>query len=456
MATDITIAKPSIEANIFRENKKWVFLALLCFSQLGQLYNSQAMPTLQVPFEKEMGMNEVDYSHLVIAETMPGFVFPLIGGFLVDYFGASKSFLATNLFIILGQSVCTMATYQKSFWLFILGKVIFNSASEAATLARSKIVGIWYVNNDIGKALGAAVVLQTGAAIVCDLVYPNLYSMTHSLGFPFLIGVIVCFVSTLICIRCVMVHKKLLTLKGGDAASQEGNTNISYKVIRKFPPIIWLLLAAASLGVDSFIIVKLYLGKHLQTSYDFTIGEAGSFLAVSQVLTGAATPIAGFLTDRVGKLPIFLMISIGLIQSGVFFSITASKCERCLWPALPIALLSLGLGPLFVSGYGSLLRLIEEKELGIATALIPVIISAEMIVFAILSGRIADATFDEYGYTWVFTMALIIGMVRLLFGLLVQIYDYKGSQKLQHRNNEDTTALLNRSNERSDSENNEL
>lgn len=443
-ASTVSSLKENTKLDAFRNKKKWVFLALLCFSQLGQLYNSQAMPTLQVPFEKEMSMNDLDYSHLVIAETLPGFIFPLIGGLFVDYFGASKSYLATNLFIILGQSLCTLATYQKSFWVFILGKVIFNSASEAATLARSKIVGIWYVNNDIGKALGAAVVLQTSAAIVCDLVYPNLYQYTNSLGFPFFVGVIVCVISTFICIRCVMVHKKLLRLKGNGSEVKEGNVNISIKAMKKFPPIIWLLLGAASFGVDSFIIVKLYLGKHLQTAYQFTLGEAGTFLAVSQVLTGFATPIAGFLTDRVGKLPIFLIMSIGLLQSGVFFSITAPRCHRCFWPAIPIALLSLGLGPLFVAGYSSLLRLVDEKELGLATALIPVIISAEMIIFAVLSGQIANATFDNYGYTWVFLMALIIGSVGLVIGIIAQFYDWRGEKKLQykHKPRIEPSALL--------------
>lgn len=448
--TDTESEKPRSPLETFRENKKWVFLFLLCFSQLGQLYNSQAMPTLQVPFEREMGMTEIDYSHLVIAETMPGFVFPLIGGYLVDYFGATKSFLTTNIFIILGQSFCTLATYQKSFWVFILGKVIFNSAAEAATLARSKLVGIWYVNNDVGKALGAAVVLQTMAAIVCDVVYPNLYSATQSLGFPFFVGVIVCLVGAVICIRCIMMHRELLKHKGEEAIEKEGNSKISYRVIKKFPPLIWLLLGAASFGVDAFIIVKLYLGKWLQTNYDFSIGEAGSFLAASQVMTGVATPVAGFLTDRFGRLPIFLTLAIGFIQFGVFLTLVSPTCYRCLWPAVPIAFLSMGLGPILVAGYGSLLRIVHEKELGIATAMIPVVISAEVLVLALLAGVIADSTYQSHGYTYVFAMALAAGLVGLTISVITHFYDLKKTKKLQSRKLEEPPALLDNSTDGTD------
>lgn len=430
---EVASAKPEKDPNIFRQTWKWWFLVLLCLSQMGQLYNSQAIPTLQVPFEREMGMNEITYSYLVIAETMPGFVFPLIGGLLVDYFGASKSFLATNLFIVLGQSICAFAAYEKSLLIFIIGKVIFNSASEAAQLARSKIVRIWYINNDVGRALGAAVVMQTMAVIVCDLVYPNLYEFTQSLGFPFLVGVFVCVGSAFFCVKCVLMHRKLLTLEGGDAVEDEGNKKISFKVIKNFPPIIWYLLGAASLGVDAFIIVKMYLGKYLQESYKFSIGQSGAFLAFSSVLTGVATPLAGFLTDKYGRLPMFLNISVGLIQSGVFFTIVTPRCEGCYWPALPIALMSMGLGPLLIAGYSSLVRIIDEKELGIATALIPVVISAEVIVLVLIVGRVANATHDVYGYNIVFTLALIVGLSGLFIGFLTQWKDAKGDRKLSKR-----------------------
>lgn len=422
------------EGQLFRQTKKWGFLALLCLSQLGQLYNSQAIPTLQVPMEKEMEMDDVKYSYLVIAETLPGFIAPLFGGYLVDYFGASKSFITTNLFIIIGQAICTLGAYQKSLFLFIIGKMMFNSAAEAAQLARSKIVRIWYINNDVGRALGAAVVMQTMAVIVCDLVYPNLYTLTQSLGFPFLMGVFVCIISAFFCLRCVTVHKQLLRLEGGASALNEGNEAISFKVIAKFPKIIWLLLAAASFGVDAFIIVKLYLSKWIQTSYDFSIGEAGAFLAFSSILTGVATPVAGILTDRYGKLPLFLILSIGLIQAGVASLIILPTCVHCMLPAIPVAFLSMGLGPLFIAGYSALVRIIDEKELGMATALIPVVISAEVIVLVLISGRVADATFASSGYTWVFTLALIVGMIGITFGFIVQAADTRGDKKLQSKN----------------------
>lgn len=424
------------ELDPFRERNKWIFLVLLCLSQLGQLYNSQAIPTLQVPFEKEMGMDEIAYSHLVIAETLPGLLFPLIGGYLVDYFGASVSFLATNIFIVIGQIICTLATFNKSLTVFIIGKMLFNAASETAMLSRSKIMRIWYINNDLGKALSAAVVMQTGATIICDLVYPNLYQLTHSLGFPFLVGVGVCLISAFICYKCVNMHRELLSSQDTGSLSEEGNKNISFKDIKKFPKIIWLLLGAASLGADSFIIFKLYVSKYLQTSYNYSIGQAGFFLALSQVLTGIATPVAGFLTDKIGKLPIFLLISISMIQLGLFSSLLIPTCDRCVWPALPIVCMSIGLGPLFIAGYSSLVRIVDQKQLGIATALIPVIISAQMIVFAVASGQIANFTFESSGYKWVFLFALVIGLGGVFFAIWTEFADQRGDRKLQKRGND--------------------
>lgn len=423
------------ESELFRNQNKWYFLVLLCLSSLGYLYNSQAIPTLQVPLEKEMGLDELAYSRLLIAEAIPGFLFLLVGGYLVDYFGAVKSFLASSVIIVLGQIICTIAAYKYSFLLFVLGKIVLVIAGESAMLSRTKIIRMWYSNNELGRSMGSMVVMATVATIICDLAYPNLYQAKQSLGLPFLVGVIVCVASVYFSVKCVQLHQDMLNLKVTIDNESEGNKGVSYKSLMELPAIFWMIVFAVSWTMIGAALVKIYQSKFLQTEYHYTVGEAGYFLAFSQVMTAIATPLAGIIADKTQKATLSMIVSIGLIQVSTLLNISIPRCEKCLWPAVPIVVTSCAVGPLMMMAYSSVMKLMDEKVMGMVTSMVPILIGGQMVIFATVAGYIANATVDVYGYKYVFILSLVIGLCGLALSVYLHYFDLNNGKRLQHHKN---------------------
>lgn len=419
------------DSEIFRQKYKWIFMFLLCFSQIGMLYNSQAIPTLQVPFEKELGIDEITYSQLLIADAVPNLIFPIIGGYFTDYFGGPISFIVTSLVIVLGQCISTFAAYDRNLIIFIIGKIVLGIGASTSALAKTKLVKLWFENHEIGKAVSSIVLIDTAAIIISDLVYPGLYEYSHNLGFPFLMGAFLCFVSLIFGICLIMLHHRFTNLGDPEAKEEEANKQISIKDIRNFPKIFWLLLFTMIWTLVSFSLVKIYQSKFLQVTFSYTISEASFFLAASQAVTALTTPAAGILIERYGNLTKVMIIGNILIQLGTLLIITIPSCSACLWPTIPIMCQSVGLGLALLSFYSSLVRIIDQKQLGLAMANFPVIMSLHMIIFPGFAGYIANNTFNDYGYNFVFVLSLSVGICGLGAALKTHFQDNITDKKLQ-------------------------
>lgn len=427
-------AQPVIisDSEVFRQKYKWIFLFLLCLSQLGMLYNSQAIPTLQVPFEKELGIDEITYSRILMADAFPNLIFPIIGGYLTDYFGGSASFILTSVVIVLGQSISTFAAYDHSLGIFILGKIVLGIGASTAVVARAKLIKLWYENHEMGRVVSSIVLIDTGAIIIADLAYPILYEHAHTLGFPFLIGVVICLFSLIFAICLILfLHNKFVSIRNTEGHMEEANKQISIKDVRAFPKLFWMAIFTMSWTMISFILVKMYQSKFLQVDFSFSTSQASIFLAASQAITAFTTPFAGILMDKYGKLTLFTIYGNILIQLGTLLNIIIPRCDTCLWPVLPVLCQSVGVGMLFLSFYSSLIRIIDQKQLGLALSILPVLMSLHFIFFPGLAGYIAKITIDDHGYSMVFLLSLFVGVSGLLVAIRMHVLDRNREMKLQ-------------------------
>ena len=411
--------------------QKWKFLIFIILSQFGQQFNLQAIDTVQVPLQKSLSIDEKHYGYLIMAQSLPNIFLPVLNGYIVDYLGGLPGFTAAILLTLLGQGIITLGAYNKSFTAFLIGKVISITALEATTLGRIKLFRLWFDNTELNRADSAVVLTQTISVILCDLLYPNLFEATGIFGFPFLVGFFICVFSAGMLLVVNGMHTLLLKQIEADKLTKY-KEQISFSTIKRFPPLLWPVVLTVSSGLTAFIMTKIYLSKFLQVNFGYSIGEAGLFLAVSQLLSAVAAVAAGYIADKHGKLPYILIASSTSLIMGIGLIIIIPQCQKCFLPALPIILLSVVTSPLFIASYGSIARLVPQQNLGMATSGIPVLISIQMTVFPALGGTIAAKTYDTSGYTWVFALNLCVAAVSLISAISVQIADVSKGSILQH------------------------
>ena len=203
----------------------------------------------------------------------------------------------------------------------------------------------------------------------------------------------------------------------------------------------------------------MYESKFLQTRFHFSVGTAGVILSVGLAASAIFNPIAGLWMDKAGRLPLFMMGSLVFMNAGVAGNTLIPSCDRCFLPIIPLIAMSFASSMVGIANSSGIMRIIDRKSLATSFALSSVVYSIVHSLIPRLDGLIAEATYDEYGYQWVFTVNVGLGIIAFVLAAILNIADWRGAQKLQHvmsssrRASTDIAPVLEESNDVSAPEN---
>ena len=178
-------------------------------------------------------------------------------------------------------------------------------------------------------------------------------------------------------------------------------------------------------------------------------GTAETIFAVFPLLAVAITPILGNYVDHKGKAASMLMIgSILLVICHLTFAFILPMFKESAVGGTIVAYVTiLVLGASFslvpAALWPSVPKLVDEKIIGSAYALIFWIQNIGLWLFPILIGNIlkntnpADCGPDELNYTWALVMLAALGVAALLIGLYLKVVDKKKHLGLEEPNIKD-------------------
>ena len=186
------------------------------------------------------------------------------------------------------------------------------------------------------------------------------------------------------------------------------------------------------------LIVYCYMG--------FMRGTAETIFAVFPLLAVAITPILGNYVDHKGKAASMLMIgSLLLIVCHLTFAFILPQFKGNAVGGVIVAYLTiLVLGASFslvpAALWPSVPKLVDEKIIGSAYALIFWIQNIGLWLFPLLIGKVLNATNDsgtaahELDYTWALVMLACLGVAALVIGVILKAVDKKQHLGLEEPN----------------------
>ena len=125
------------------------------------LHDVQLLPTtiaaLYGPLRGQFGhlpSFEYYYDLLYSIYSVPNIVLPLLGGTLVDRAGLYFSLNLFSLLILLGQITFALGCQFDSFYVMLLGRLIFGFGGESISVAQSALIERWFQSKEL--ALGWA------------------------------------------------------------------------------------------------------------------------------------------------------------------------------------------------------------------------------------------------------------------------------------------------------------
>jgi MFS family permease len=388
---------------------KWWILAFLSLATLGNYYVYDAVGPLADQLSTELGYTDVQIGSLNAVYSLPNIFLVLIGGLLVDKFGAGLIALWTSAICLTGAAInASTGAYE---WM-VVGRFLFGIGAETLLVAVTVAIGIWFGRHMVAFALALSLSLGRLGSYAADLSpvwLGNLYEqgwqgpMIVSAGFATL--------SMLATVAFWWLDRSRQVPAIADSPAAD---KFHWKDVFKFNRSFWYILALCVLFYSViFPFRSTFAIKYFQHVHEQSLESAA--LLNSHVFLAAVifTPLFGWTADRYGHralqmvfgsllLPLsFLGLMSedwGLWLTSVLLGISYSLVPAILWPAVT--------------------KLVAAERLGSAYGLLFMMQAVGLTVINLVAGSLNDvygASADNpAGYT---PMLILFGL--LAIGALV-------------------------------------
>jgi MFS family permease len=452
--------------NTLRDSKvaRWTALAVVSFTMLCGYYLTDVMAPLKPMLEKELLWNSTEYGFFTSAYGWFNvFLLMLIlGGIILDKKGVRFTGKMATIIMVIGTAVkfWAISTHALDGMHIIgmkaqvvvaaLGYATFGVGVEVAGITVSKIIVKWFKGKELALAMGlemASARIGTGLALFAS--YPIAIWM-GGVSKPIFLGLILLCIGMISFFIYTARDKKLDESVAAEAAvSGVVADEESFKMAD-----IWFIIKNKGWWYIAILCVLFYSAvfPFLKYASDLMVNKfgvdplvAGSIPALLPFGTIILTPFFGNLYDRKGKgASIMILGSVLLIIVHALFSVPFLNFK----PVAIGLIIVLGIGFSLVPSamWPSVPKIIPEKQLGTAYALIfwvqniglmlvPLLIGWVLDKYCITGTRMVDGvSIPSYNYTIPMIIFACFGVLALVFAFLLKAEDKKKGYGLQMPN----------------------
>jgi len=452
--------------NTLRDSKvaRWTALAIVSFTMLCGYYLTDVMAPLKPMLEKELLWNSTEYGFFTSAYGWFNvFLLMLIlGGIILDKMGVRFTGKMATITMVIGTAIKFWAISTHSLdglqifgmkaqvVIAALGYATFGVGVEVAGITVSKIIVKWFKGKELALAMGlemASARVGTGLALFAS--YP-IAVWLGGVSKPIFLGLILLCIGMISFFMYTIQDNKLDRSVAAEAAvSGIKEEEESFRMSD-----IWFIIKNRGWWYIAILCVLFYSAvfPFLKYASDLMVNKfgvdaliAGRIPALLPFGTILLTPLFGNLYDRKGKgASIMILGAVILIIVHTLFSVPFLNFK---WFAIVLIIL-LGIGFSLVPSamWPSVPKIIPEKQLGTAYALIfwvqnwglmgvPALIGWVLDKYCITGTRLVDGvSVPNYNYTLPMIIFTGFGLLALVFALLLKAENKKKGYGLEMPN----------------------
>ncbi len=390
---------------------RWTALVLASFSIFGAYYFNYALSALKPMLESILGWNSEDFGTYTSAYAWFNvFLFMLIiSGFVLDKLGIRKTGLGATLVMFIGTAINYWAVSHhfpdnavvhlpllgdmktQVLW-SSFGFAIFGVGTEATGITISKAVVRWFKGKEMATAMGmqmAIARLGTLLALAISLPLAKKFTVTAPILFALIVMLIgvVSFIS--FSLMDIKLDKSEVNLNNDKSEEEEFKIRDIVFIVsnRGF----WFIAILCVLFYSAVFPFLFYATDLMINKYNVSPYLAGGIPALLPFGTIILTPVFGGIYDKFGKGATIMII--GSLILVFVHGVLAIPSIRIWWVAATMVII-LGIGFSLVPSamWPSVPKIIPEKRLGTAYAVIFWIQNIGLLFVPLLLGFVLNAT----------------------------------------------------------------
>ena len=361
---------------------RWGVLALLSLAIAGSYYEYDAIAPIADFLRAERGFTQAQIGMLNAVFSLPNIFLALLGGVLIDRYGPTRIATWTAALCLAGAALTAVGS---PYAVMVTGRLLFGVAEEALFIALLAGLAQWFSSG--GTALAMALFFSFArigsyAADTSPGWARALYAHGWQLPLWLAAGATAGSLVAALIYRVIDARARA----SGRLPAATAPEPITWSDLVSFDLSYWYILALNVLFAAVFFPFRsTFAIEYFQDAKGLTLQQAG--LANSWVFFAAifATPLFGFLADRLGRRSLMMMVAT-LLMPLVFLILGTT--DWSLWISTALMGISFSVVPAVI--WPSTAMLVEPRRLGTAFGLINLLQNLFLAVSNLTAGWLAD------------------------------------------------------------------
>jgi len=426
---------------------RWGILILVGFILSVNYYFYDAFSTLKDLMTIEFGFTNTDYGLFVSFYSIPNtfllmaviggiildklgirrtgfiFIFFMAFGALLTAYGASKAYSGGGPGYGLMQSF--LPSYSPELKMMLLGRFFFGLGAETSIVVVSKILVKWFKGKDLALAFGLKVGFGRLGTFAALQLSPVLADGGAHLDTAIWLAAILT-MSGLLAFMIYMLFDMKLDKQIDQTAVNRSTEKFKIKdVFGLLGNRAYLFIALICVTFYSAVFpFNAFAPDFLLNKFGMSYEASGQIASLLPLGTLFFTPLFGFMIDRHGKAATAMIIgSLVLLMVHLSFAFTT------ITPHIPMILLGVAFSLVPAAMWPSMVRLVDDKQIGTAYGLMYSIQNLGLWGVPLLAGIILDKTnpanAETLNYTPTMLLFIVLSFLGLIFALLLKYQDKK-------------------------------
>ncbi len=389
-----------------RDSKKarWTALVVISLSMFGAYFFNYAMSPVKPMLESQLGWNSADFGMYTSSYGWFNvFLFMLIfSGIILDKVGIRITGIGATVMMAVGTGINYWAVttsfpegamilgMKTQVALSCLGFAIFGVGTEAAGITVSKAVVRWFKGKEMAFAMGMQMsIARLGTALALGIALP--LAKNFSYATPVLVALALMLISVIAFIFYTILDKRLDASEAHIEVEEEDPFKIKDILLIVKNKAFWFIAILCVLFYGAVFPFLFYATDLMINKYHVDPYFAGIIPGLLPFGTILLTPLFGGIYDKKGKgASIMILGSLILIFVHGFLSVPGITN----WIFATVMVITLGIGFSLVPAamWPSVPKIIPEKQLGTAYAVIFWIQNIGLLSIPLLLGVVLNST----------------------------------------------------------------
>jgi MFS family permease len=395
-------------ADVRTNGTRWWVLVFTSIALFGNYYVYDSIAPVADLLQAQLGFTDTQLGALNAIYSLPNIFLVLVGGVLVDRYGAASVTLWTAVICLVGATLTAMGG---SFEMMAVGRLLFGIGAETMIVASLAAIGQWFAGSMLAFAMGLGVSVARAGSYGADL-SPTFAKPLYEQGWqpPLWLAAAIAGLSLVGAIGYWLMDRRQRAKLPLTQAAQR----MVWSDLWRFDRSYWYVLALCVLFYSViFPFRSTFSIKYFQHAHGLALDEAGVMNSYVFFAAIFVTPLFGWIADRIGQRALLMMI--GSLLLPLSFLILGAT-DMSLWVTTALVGISFSLVPAVL--WPAVPYLVEPRRLGTAFGLMTMLQNVGMTLCNLIVGALNDAAgasaTNPDGYVpmlWFFGMLSLLGFV---------------------------------------------